>query len=151
MFFLVLIACVVFVESVNHTPAMPDGVEKQAGLSPVTSVKTGIIIFLYVAADSSSWNDVIAVKHQHPALPIIVIVNSGDNPGTVDPAYVQRIDMLASSGITVLGYVSTDKGQLNLDQVLYITISLFFLGKSYCKLINVLYLFAVITLYYTIL
>ena len=70
--------------------------------------QTGIIIPLY-SYPGEIWNDLIKEKNSHPLVPIVAIINPDSGPGVRDPNYVTGIKKLQSAGITVLGYVYTQK------------------------------------------
>jgi len=75
---------------------------------------TGIMIPLYTDPPDPSYDDIIGEKNIHPSVPMIVIINPFNGPGlSKDPNYVTYIQRLQSSGIMVLGYVSTDYGNRN--------------------------------------
>ncbi len=80
--------------------------------------KTGLIIPLYTYPTSTTWTKVASVKSTYPSVPMLVIINPSDGPGTSqDSNYVNGIQKLQSVGITVLGYVSTGYAQKSLSEV----------------------------------
>ncbi|WP_157927406.1 spherulation-specific family 4 protein [Candidatus Nitrosotalea okcheonensis] len=82
----------------------------------VDDTKTGILIPLYRHPDST-WDDLIQVKHAHPSVTIIAIVNPDNGPGFWDPTYVLGIKKLQSAGIPSLGYVYTSYGSRNSSEI----------------------------------
>ena len=77
----------------------------------------GLIIPMYFWPNSA-WNALIQMKQAHPSMPMIVIVNPGNGPGThVEPTYVTWIDKLRAVGITVVGYVPTDWGSRSISSI----------------------------------
>lgn len=90
-----------------------------AQLSPVIHVddaKTGILIPLY-RHPGSTWDDLIQVKHEHPSVQIIAIINPANGPGSWDLSYVLGIKKLQSAGIPTLGYVYTRYGARNSSEI----------------------------------
>lgn len=75
---------------------------------------TGLLIPLYTDPPDPSYDDIIEEKNNHPSVPMVVIINPFNGPGLdKDPNYVTWIQRLQSTGIMVLGYVSTDYGDRN--------------------------------------
>src|SRR5579872_6399808 len=72
------------------------------------TTQTGIMVPLY-SYPGEIWDDLIKEKNLHPSVPIVAIINPDSGPGTRDPNYVMEIKKLQSTGITVLGYVYTQK------------------------------------------
>lgn len=71
---------------------------------------TGIMIPLY-SYPGTYWTQVIQAKNAHPSVPIVVIINPNNGPGSsIDSNYVSGIQQLQAAGITVLGYVYTSYG-----------------------------------------
>lgn len=71
---------------------------------------TGIVIPLYEDPDGD-WDQIIAQKQLHPRVPVVIIVNPNNGPGTSpDPAYATYIAKAQAAGIIVLGYVYTSSG-----------------------------------------
>jgi hypothetical protein len=72
-----------------------------------TTSGTGLLIPLYVYP-GSAWTAVIQERSAHPSVPITVIINPDDGPGTKQSStYVTWIAKLHAAGIVVLGYVYT--------------------------------------------
>lgn len=92
---------IIFFATVQSSPAIH-----------VDDTKTGILVPLYRHPDST-WDDLIQVKHEHPSVTIIAIVNPDNGPGFWDPAYVLGVKKLQSAGIPSLGYVYTSYGARN--------------------------------------
>jgi hypothetical protein len=66
---------------------------------------TGIMVPLYVAP-GPLWNEVIAQKSSHPNVPIAVILNNNNGPGSAyDASWAAGIAQMRAAGIIVLGYV----------------------------------------------
>ena len=90
-------------------------------LLPTTSASTpnpgGLIVPLYMYPNSS-WTALIQQKLANPSIPVIAVVNPGNGPGsTRDPNYASWIDKLTSSGIVVVGYISTEYGAVSISAV----------------------------------
>jgi len=83
----------------------------------VDDEKTGIIVPLY-RHPGSTWDDLIQVKHDHPAVQIIAIINPANGPGSWDLSYVLGIKKLQSAGIPSLGYVYTRYGARNSSEII---------------------------------
>ncbi len=88
---------------------------------PTTSASTpnpgGLIVPLYMYPNSS-WSALIQQKLANPSMPIIAIVNPDSGPGSFrDPNYASWINQLASSGIVVVGYISTHYGAVSISTV----------------------------------
>ena len=79
--------------------------------------KTGVIIPLYTDPDNS-WNGVVQVKKTYPQVPMAVIINPNNGPGSnQDPSYVNGVESLQRAGITVLGYVATGYGSRDINSI----------------------------------
>ena len=84
--------------------------------SPVPSptgsqASTGLIIPLYEDPPDSDWDHVIAQKQLHPRVPVIIIANPNNGPGSSsDPNYASYIAKAQAAGIIVLGYAYTSIG-----------------------------------------
>ena len=73
-----------------------------------SSVTTGVVIPMYIDPGSSpsAWDEVIAQKKLHPAVPILLIANPNSGPGTYKEAqYVTYIAKERAAGVKVIGYV----------------------------------------------
>ena len=67
----------------------------------------GIIVPLYTYP-GGTWDTVVKTKNNHPAVPIVAIVNPASGPGaSKDSNYVSGIAQLKAAGVVVIGYVST--------------------------------------------
>lgn len=72
----------------------------------------GLIVPLYIyptyTERSSSYTRVANLQKLYPNVKIVAIVNPGNGPGaSVNSDYTQAIDILASGGVTIIGYVHT--------------------------------------------
>ncbi len=76
------------------------------------SNETGIIIPLY-SYPGPTWDTLIQEKKLHPTVPVIAIINPDNGPGIKNSDYLDGIQRLQSSGITVLGYVYTGNTDLS--------------------------------------
>lgn len=76
----------------------------------------GVLIPLYVYPVVSSvdnWKPVKDAATENPSVPFIAIVNPSSGPGdSKDNIYASAIDGLISAGITCIGYVSTNYGNV---------------------------------------
>jgi hypothetical protein len=82
--------------------------------SPLTP---GVVIPLYVQP-GKTWKAVIKAKLAHSSVPIVLIANVDNGPGTaVDSNYVTFIEKAQMAGIYVLGYVYTKYGKRSATQV----------------------------------
>ena len=76
----------------------------------LTSDTTGIIVPLYIYP-GAAWDELIEIKNNNSAVPIVAVINPNSGPGSVkDPNYVAGIRELKAAGIVVLGYTWTDYG-----------------------------------------
>ena len=76
----------------------------------VAADATGVIVPLYIYP-GSSWDELIEIKNNNSAVPIIAVINPDSGPGSIkDPNYVAGIQELKAEGIIVLGYTWTDYG-----------------------------------------
>ncbi|MDE1862524.1 MAG: fibronectin type III domain-containing protein [Thaumarchaeota archaeon] len=81
------------------------------------ATSTGIMIPLY-SYPGSYWTQVIQVKNAYPSVPIAVIVNPNNGPGSsIDQNYVTGIQQLQAAGVIVLGYVYTHYGARSTSSV----------------------------------
>jgi hypothetical protein len=79
------------------------------------SSRTGVIIPLYIYPTDGSWAALIQLKHAHPSIPIVAIINPGDGPGkAIDSNYVNGIHNFKAAGITIVGYIATNFGSRSL-------------------------------------
>jgi spherulation-specific family 4 protein len=87
-------------------------------VSDIPTTKTGVIVPLYTDPTSTTWSTVASVKSSYPSVPMLVIVNPSDGPGTSqDPNYVKGIQKLQSAGVIVLGYIPTNYTKRSINQV----------------------------------
>jgi hypothetical protein len=78
---------------------------------------TGMIIPLY-SAPSSAWQSIITDKQVNPSVPMVVVVNPHDGPGSaVSSTYTAWISAFEAAGITVIGYVWTDFGERSMSAI----------------------------------
>ena len=69
---------------------------------------TGIVEPLYSYPSEGAWNPVKDAKRNYPNVPLAVIINPANGPGTCcDKNYQAGISQLRSVGVIVLGYVYT--------------------------------------------
>jgi hypothetical protein len=75
--------------------------------SASTTSGAGLLIPLYIYP-GSAWTTIIQQKTAHPSVPITVIINPDNGPGSsFSSTYSTWITKLRDAGITVLGYVYT--------------------------------------------
>lgn len=83
--------------------------------SAQTSSDPGLLIPLYIYP-GSAWNTIIQEKEAHPNVPITVVVNPDDGPGTTwSSTYDSWIVALRDAGINVLGYVPTEYASVSIS------------------------------------
>ena len=71
---------------------------------------TGLIVPLY-SYPGELWDELIEIKNNNSAVPIVAVINPANGPGTTkDPNYVEAVQELKGAGIIVLGYSWTDYG-----------------------------------------
>src|SRR5256712_6589179 len=69
---------------------------------------TGVVVPLYMGPSSIAWNTIIAIKNAHPSVPMAVIINPNNGPGSsIDSNYVTGINNMKAANVMVLGYVYT--------------------------------------------
>src|SRR2546426_11728464 len=74
----------------------------------VGSNPTGLVIPLYTDPSTGTWATVLNAKNAHPTVPMIVVINPNNGPGTYpEPGYLEGIKAFQAAGITVLGYIPT--------------------------------------------
>lgn len=79
---------------------------------------TGILVPLY-SPPGDDWNTLVQARNANPAVPITVIINPENGPGTFqDASFVQGIQQLHSAGIAVVGYVATSYAWRTTDAVI---------------------------------
>ncbi len=82
-----------------------------------TSAPTGLLIPLY-SYPGVAWAEVMQQRLAFPSVPITVIINPDNGPGTTwSPVYDQWIVALRDAGINVLGYVPTLYGAASQSSV----------------------------------
>lgn len=75
---------------------------------------TGVVVPVFVeplSAAIEEYNQIIQVKTAYPRVPIMVVVNPADGPGTYISALATAIEKMQSVGIIVLGYTPTEWGE----------------------------------------
>ena len=78
---------------------------------------TGVIVPLY-DYPGQEWNQVAQAKQMYPTVPVIAIVNPSNGPGTSqDPNFISGIQLLQSTGVTVLGYIPTGYGSVPASEI----------------------------------
>lgn len=75
----------------------------------------GLIVPLYIyptaTQRSASYNRIANLQKLYPKVKIVAIVNPNSGPGTsVNSDYKMAIDILASGGVTIIGYIHTSYG-----------------------------------------
>ncbi len=81
------------------------------------SQPTTIVVPLYDTT-GSDWDPVIQAKMDHPAVPIVAVINNFGGPGSsADPSYAALTQRLHSAGITVIGYTHANYGSRNASAV----------------------------------
>src|SRR2546427_4208342 len=69
---------------------------------------TGVVVPLYMGPSSIAWNTIIAIKNAHPSVPMAVIINPNNGPGSsISSSYVTGINNMKAANVMVLGYVYT--------------------------------------------
>ena len=98
-------AAVVLLFSAAFGPLADNQTAIASGTGP-----TGVIVPLYVYP-GPLWDDLIEIKNDNTAVPIVAVINPDSGPGSSkDPNYVAAIQELKAAGIIVLGYTWTDYG-----------------------------------------
>src|SRR5947209_5770827 len=73
-----------------------------------TSNPTGLVIPLYTDPSTGTWAAVLNAKISHPNVPMIVVINPNNGPGTYpEPGYLAGVKAFQAVGIIVLGYMAT--------------------------------------------
>src|SRR2546426_10814653 len=74
----------------------------------VGSNPTGLVIPLYTDPSTGTWAAVLNAKLSHLSVPMIVVINPNNGPGTYpEPGYLAGIKAFQAAGISVLGYMAT--------------------------------------------
>ena len=74
----------------------------------VGSNPTGLVIPLYTDPSTGTWAAVLNAKLSHLSVPMIVVINPNNGPGTYpEPGYLEGIKAFQAAGIIVLGYMAT--------------------------------------------
>lgn len=79
-------------------------------------VKLFVPAYFYPAGDGlKEWDKLIAAAKE---VPIVAIANPASGPGErVDPNYTQTISRATKTGVTVIGYVSTEYAKRSVEQL----------------------------------
>ena len=92
----------------SQTPSNSPSPFTMATPSPA---RVGLIIPMYVYP-GPAWDQIVAQKHAHPRVPMLLIANPDNGPGsTFNQDYSSAIRKAQSATIRVLGYVHTRYGQ----------------------------------------
>lgn len=112
-----LVLCFVILLSFGASPRFSFGsVISGGGGAETGGSGTGVIVPLY-SYPGPSWQTLIQDKEAHPSVPVIAIINPASGPGSSqDPNFLSGIQTLEAAGITVLGYVWTDYGGIQISQ-----------------------------------
>lgn len=74
---------------------------------------TGVLVPLYIYPSDGAWQPLIDQKIKHRSVDVIAVVNPNHGPGGArDSKYTKGIGLLVDAGIQVIGYVSTDRGNV---------------------------------------
>jgi hypothetical protein len=92
-------------------PAMPAADPGSA----VADLPNGVLIPYYLALPGSPYTDanvqrLLGLMRQYHDVPVMVIINPNNGPGTFNMNYAQLITLLQAAGGVVLGYVATGFG-----------------------------------------
>lgn len=90
------------------------------GARPTQSqtLRTGLIVPLYIYPAPGKWEPLIAAKQANPQVPILAIVNPGSGPGSrTDPLYVAGMAALREAGIMAFAYVYSSYRRRSYDEV----------------------------------
>lgn len=88
----------------------------QAAASAQTTSPTGLLIPLY-SYPGAAWTAVIQEKNAYPSIPVTVVINPDNGPGSWNSVYDTWISDLRADGINVLGYVPTYYGSASESSV----------------------------------
>lgn len=76
------------------------------------TVDVGTIFPFYIYPTQAAIQPLIDTANQYPNVPIWVILDPADGPGTtIDPNYVNAVNQMRAAGINLLGYVNTNYGR----------------------------------------
>lgn len=81
----------------------------------VADLPNGILVPYYLAPTGSAYSDVnvqrlLGLMRQYHDVPVMVVINPNNGPGTFNTFYAQLINLLQAAGGVVLGYVATGFG-----------------------------------------
>jgi hypothetical protein len=92
----------VTVDAMTDAPTPTDAPSPLAG---------GTIVPLYTDPSDATWSQLATAARAHPTVSVVAVINPNNGPtASADPSYAAGITMLASAGITVIGYVATGYG-----------------------------------------
>jgi hypothetical protein len=74
------------------------------------STQTGVVIPMYVDP-GKYWDAAIAAKTAYPNVPMILIANADNGPGSKSAQYATYIKKAQTAGIVVVGYTYTQNGK----------------------------------------
>ena len=78
----------------------------------------GTLIPFYIYPTSTAIAPLLTEKSNHPNVPMLVILDPANGPGTVvDPVYTAAVQTLQSAGIKVIGYVYTNNNSRSITDV----------------------------------
>ena len=98
--------------------ATDDNDDDQNATDNNTTEKMKVLIPLYIYPEEDSWQGVIDAKNDNPDIEIIAIVNpSNGHFDSEDDGYKLHIPTLVDAGIKVVGYVYTEYGERDIDEV----------------------------------
>jgi hypothetical protein len=83
-------------------------------MNALDTVNTGTVFPFYIYPTQDAINPILAVAAEYPNVPIWVILDPNNGPGTsIDPTYTSAVAQLRAAGINLLGYVNTNYGHRN--------------------------------------
>jgi hypothetical protein len=81
---------------------------------------TGVIIPVYtqpLSAELDIYNQAIQVKESYSSVPMIIVIDPANGPGTYSPDMASVVHNMQAVGITVLGYSTTSWGERSIALV----------------------------------
>jgi len=81
---------------------------------------TGVIIPVYTQpffAELDIYNQAIKVKTAYPSVPMIIVIDPANGPGTYSSDMASAVHDMQASGITVLGYATTSWGTRSIASI----------------------------------
>jgi Spherulation-specific family 4 len=85
-------------------------------LRAASATPTGVVIPLYVDP-GKYWDEAIAARRAHLNVPMILIANADNGPGSANASYATYIKKAQAAGILVIGYTYTQNGKRPLATV----------------------------------